>query len=84
MIVYRYLKGTFVSEEVKLALEKGYEIVNIDQVWHWPEDQRVTTLFKEFISRAYRDKVEASGESHNFLMVSQITILIFFQVGLLT
>ena len=51
------------SEEIKLAVEKGYEVVDIEQVWHWPEDQRTNTLFKEYIARAYREKVEASGET---------------------
>ena len=45
-----------------MAVEKGYEIVDIEQVWHWPEDQRSSTLFKEYVATAYREKVEASGK----------------------
>ena len=64
--VSRYITGTFVSEEVKLALEKGYEVVSIDEVWHWPTNQRSETLFHEFIATAYREKLEASGNLFKF------------------
>ena len=64
------------SEEIKLALTKGYKIIKIDQVWHWPENQRINTLFKDYIARAYREKVEASGKQL-FLKCSHVYCSMF-------
>ena len=49
------------SEEVKLALKMGYKLIAMHEVWHWDETQRDETLFRPYIQRAYREKIEASG-----------------------
>ncbi|CAI5452335.1 unnamed protein product [Caenorhabditis angaria] len=35
----RYLTGTWYSEELKLALENGYELLRIHEVWHWDDSK---------------------------------------------
>jgi hypothetical protein len=41
------------------ALEKGYRIIQMHEVWHFP--QRTDTLFKEYIDTFAKNKLEASG-----------------------
>ena len=36
----RYLRGTWVSEEVKLALRKGYRIRRVWETYHYPQRSR--------------------------------------------
>ena len=45
------------------ALEKGYQIVEMHEVWHFP--QKTHTLFKEYIDTFAKIKLEASGYSKN-------------------
>lgn len=55
----RSLHGTWFSEEIKLALAKGYEIKNIYQVFHF--EQQSSDLFKGYIKAFYKLKLQASG-----------------------
>ena len=55
----RAMTGVWVSEELKLALSKGYEILNIFCVHHFKE--RSKDLFANYIRLFYRIKVGASG-----------------------
>ena len=45
------------------AFEKGYQIVQMHEVWHFP--QKTDTLFKEYIDTFFKIKLEASGNSKN-------------------
>ena len=55
----RAIQGTWCSVEVMKALEKGYRIVQLHEVWHFP--QKTDTLFKEYIDIFGKIKLEASG-----------------------
>jgi hypothetical protein len=55
----RTLSGTWHSVEVAKAVEKGYTITNLKEVWHWKE--RTTNLFKPYVSHFLKLKQEASG-----------------------
>ena len=45
------------------ALEKGHRIVQLHEVWHFP--QKTDTLFKEYIDTFAKIKLEASGYPKN-------------------
>ena len=45
------------------ALEKGYRIVQVHKVWHFP--QKTDTLFKEYVDTFVKIKLEASGYPKN-------------------
>ncbi|KAK3090742.1 hypothetical protein FSP39_014241 [Pinctada imbricata] len=55
----RALTGTWVIEEVKMALEMGYVLDCVHEVWNFPETSR--TLFKDYIDTFLKIKQEASG-----------------------
>ncbi len=45
--------------EVIEALEMGYQILKIDEIWHWKE--KSDKLFWDFLLRCLKAKVESSG-----------------------
>jgi hypothetical protein len=53
------LVGTWCSEELKVAIQEGYEILEIYEVHHFKMTSN--TLFKSYISRHLKSKQEASG-----------------------
>ena len=63
----RYLEGTWVTEEVKLALKYGYKIIKIYSVWHWNQTEMYdeTTksggLFTGYVNAFLKVKQENSG-----------------------
>lgn len=62
----RQFTGTWVMDEVKLALDKGYQIVKIHEIWEYEVTQydpvtRTGGFFSEFINHFLKMKVEASG-----------------------
>ena len=63
----RTISGTWVTSEVQKAEEMGYEIKDIEVVWHWDQraeyDLKTKTkgLFTKYIDRFLRLKQEASG-----------------------
>ena len=63
----RSFVGTWVTEEVKKAVEKGYKILEIYEVWHYEEKAQYDPqtqeggLFSEYISTFQGFKQEASG-----------------------
>ena len=63
----RMLEGTWVTDEVKYALTKGYTLGEVFEVWHFPETTRydpVTKtggLFSGYINTFLKVKQEASG-----------------------
>ena len=59
--VERMLRGTWCTPEIEKAVEKGYVIKHIHEVWHFPESQRKTGLFAEYVNKWLKTKQEASG-----------------------
>ena len=45
--------------ELQKAVEKGYNVVNTDEVWHFPN--KTDTLFKDYVKTFLKCKQEASG-----------------------
>ncbi len=63
----RAIEGTWVTEEVKQAVKKGYIILKIFSVWHFNDsnvyDKSTKTggLFTEYVNKFLKMKTEASG-----------------------
>ena len=55
----RAICGTWCHVEVMKAIEKGYVVLNIHEVWHWEETS--DELFKEYVNTFLKIKQEASG-----------------------
>jgi hypothetical protein len=54
----RAITGTWFSEEIKLALEKGYTLVKILSVWHF--EQKTKDLFSDYVKFFYKLKLLSS------------------------
>ncbi len=54
-------EGSWHTELIYLAMEHDYEIMEVYEVWHWPESQRSTELMKGYIEFFLRMKQEAEG-----------------------
>ena len=48
--VERMLRGTWCTPELVKAVEKGYTLVKIHEVWHFPPEQRQTGLFANYVN----------------------------------
>ena len=57
----RMLRGTWCTPEIEKAIEKGYQIIKIHEVWNFPESQRKTGLFAEYVDKWLRLKQESAG-----------------------
>ena len=63
----RCLEGTWVSLEIKVAIENGYKIDKIFEIWHWRTVEQYNTitkeggLFTQYVNRMLKIKQEASG-----------------------
>ena len=57
----RMLRGIWCTPELQKAVEKGYHIVKIHELWHFPEDQRSHGLFAPYVNTWLKHKTEASG-----------------------
>ena len=55
----RAIEGTWAHTEIMKAIEKGYEILRVHEVWHFPE--HTDALFKEYVNTFLKIKQEASG-----------------------
>ena len=55
----RSILGTWCHVELMEAIEKGYQILKIHEVWHFPV--RTGELFKEYVDTFLKIKQEASG-----------------------
>lgn len=61
------LEGTWVTEDVKLAIQHGYKIEKIYSVWHWPETEQYDPetqsggLFTLYVNTFLKTKQESSG-----------------------
>jgi len=58
-VAERSFWGTFCTPELLLALQHGYTVIEISEIWHWK--RRTTDLFKEYIKTFLKSKTEASG-----------------------
>lgn len=58
----RQLRGTWVTDEVKKAVEMGYQITEIREVWHFEETSKDTgSLFSGYVNRFLKVKQESEG-----------------------
>ena len=55
----RSITGTFTTIELEKALEKGYRMIEIQEVWHF--EKKSDTLFKQYIDTFLKLKQENSG-----------------------
>ena len=55
----RAILGTWCHVELMKAIEKGYKILKIHEVWHFPV--HTDELFKEYVNTFLKIKQEASG-----------------------
>ena len=55
----RMLTGTWCTPELLKAIEKGYRIIRIHEVWHF--ESRVKGLFKDYVNTWLKVKQESSG-----------------------
>ena len=59
----RAIQGTWCSVELEKALEKGYSILQMHEVWHFPETS--DTLFKGYVNTFLKVKQESSDYPKN-------------------
>ena len=57
----RTLRGSWCTPELLKAIEKGYTLIKIHEVWHFPENQRRTGLFKNYVDTWLKLKQESAG-----------------------
>ena len=57
----RLLRGTWCTRELVKAVEVGYRIVHIHEVWHFPEEQRQEGLFADYVNTWLKIKQESAG-----------------------
>ncbi|XP_074645914.1 uncharacterized protein LOC141902174 [Tubulanus polymorphus] len=55
----RAITGTWVSLEIQKAVELGYRIIGIFEIWNWERSE--TGLFADYIRKFLKVKTEASG-----------------------
>lgn len=55
------LHGTWCTEELKKAVELGYRITKIHEVWHFPENQRQKSQFVNYVNKFLKAKQESAG-----------------------
>lgn len=55
----RQIIGTWATPEILKAIEKGYRVIKIHEVWHFEDSSCV--LFKEYIKHFLKGKQESSG-----------------------
>ena len=59
----RSIQGTWCSVELEKAFEKGYRIMQVHEVWHFPETSG--DLFKDYVDTFLKIKQESSGYPRN-------------------
>ena len=57
----RMLRGTWSTPELEKAVEKGYTILKIHEVWHFTEQDRCTGLFADYVNTWLKLKQESAG-----------------------
>ena len=57
----RTLRGTWCTPELVKAVEKGYTLVKIHEVWHFAPEESRTGLFKDYVNTWLKIKQESAG-----------------------
>ena len=57
----RMLRVTWCTPELQKAVEKGYQIEKIHEVWHFKEENRCTGLFADYVNTWLKLKQESAG-----------------------
>ena len=57
----RTLRGTWCTPELVKALQKGYTLIKIHEVWNFPTEQRQTGLFANYVDTWLKLKQESAG-----------------------
>ena len=57
----RTLHGTWCTSEIQKAVELGYTLVKIHEVWHFPPEQREVGLFSKYVDTWLKIKQESAG-----------------------
>ena len=57
----RMVRGTWCTPELVKAVEKGYTLLKIHKVWHFPEAQRWRGLFADYVNTWLKLKQESAG-----------------------
>ena len=57
----RTVRGTWCTTEILKAVQKGYVIKRIHEVWHFPTNQRRSGLFQGYVDTWLKTKQESSG-----------------------
>jgi len=57
----RMLRGTWCTPELVKAVELGYEIKRIHEVWNFPPERRKTGLFADYVNTWLKIKQESAG-----------------------
>ncbi|XP_028393192.1 uncharacterized protein LOC114517603 [Dendronephthya gigantea] len=55
----RSIQGTWVSVELQKAIEKGYRVLRVHEVWHF--ENQSSELFKDYVDTFLKIKQESSG-----------------------
>ena len=55
------LRGTWCTPEIEKAIEVGYRLVKIHEVWHFPEVQQRIGLFQGYVETWLKIKQESAG-----------------------
>ena len=68
----RTLPGTWYTPELQKAVEKGYQILKIHEVWHFTPENRRVGLFKDYVNTWLKLKQESAGrwKCYGFLFSS--------------
>ena len=56
----RQITDTRCTPELQMAVTKGYKIIHIHEVWHFPEEQQKKGLFADYFNTWLKIKKEAS------------------------
>jgi len=57
----RTLRGTWCTPELEESVKQGYKILVIHEVWHFPQNQQVTGLFRDYVNTWLKIKQESGG-----------------------
>ena len=57
----RMPRGTWCTPKLVKAVEKGYTLIKIHEVWHFPPEQRQTGLFTNYVNTWLKIKQESAG-----------------------
>ena len=61
----RCMTGSWCTPEFQKAVDLGFKILKIHEVWHFPEDQPKEGLFADYVNKWLKNKTEASGWPKN-------------------